>query len=80
MNYTQSSAVKARFYQAAGDNAQAIADAHRPKMFAKREEREEWGVHEDQARALRQRQSWAADTAATELLRAAGFGSLTRRK
>lgn len=79
MNYIGHAVLKARFYQAAGDDAQATADAHRPKMFAKAEERAEWMAHEEIARAQRLRHVRVADAAATELLKAAGFRGLGRR-
>lgn len=79
MKHIGHTVLKARFYQAAGDTAQTMADAHRPKMFAKAEERAEWMDYEEHARALRARHVRTADAAATALLRSVGFHTGGRR-
>ena len=65
--------LRARFHQKAGDDAQAIADSLKPKMFAKREEREPWDIAREDVAAQRRRESVMAEAAANELLAAAGF-------
>ena len=65
--------LRARFHEKAGDEAQAIADSLKPKMFAKREEREPWDIAREDVAAQRRRQSVMAEVAANEILAAAGF-------
>lgn len=63
--------IRARFAQAAGDDAQTLADSNRPGWAAKADERETWRVLDDQAKALRIQQSRCCTVAADLMLRRA---------
>lgn len=63
--------IRARFTQAAGDAAQQLADRNRPGFAAKAEERDNWRLLDEQARALRGRQVIQCSMAADLILRRA---------
>ena len=61
--------IRARFAQVAGDAAQTLADHNRPGFGAKVEERDAWKLLDEQAAALRGRQSMYCSIAADLILR-----------
>lgn len=64
--------LKAMTLRRAADDAQATADASLAP-FAGGEAYADWRTREDHAKSLRLQQTWAADYAASEILRAASI-------
>jgi glucan phosphorylase len=71
--YANVATLRARFAQAAGDEADAIAQSVKPKMFAKAEDRDAYHAALLEVEAHRRQQSAWASKAADDILAAAGF-------